>query len=183
MKNNYHQNLVVQIQHKEKWPSFDRPDFLGELNEVADEAWNKKTIEGYLASLLIYHQLAEEMLRLLLRCSEFFIQLELFPTEITFPARKNTMFGRVIEALKETIEFENKSKVIESAISLNERRIGLVHGLTRHVSIQELQDKATEIKTDFDSLYEAFDESYDWFLLAFKDLRKDKDWDEYFNEA
>ena len=179
----YHQQLVARIKDRDQWPDFSEPNFLSQLNDLADEAWSKNTVEGYLAALLIYHQLAEEMLRLLLRSAEFLIQLELFPTEIKFPARGNIMFGRVIEALKDTIEFENKEKIIECARSLNERRVSLVHGLTKHSSVSDITTKAREIKKDFDALYSAFEEAHDWLLLCFKDLRKDKDWDEYFREV
>lgn len=181
-KPDYHHALVERIKDRELWPDFDQPHFLSELNEVADEAWEKQTIEGFLASLLIYHQLAEEMLRLLLRCSEFFVQLQLFPTEIHFPAREKIMFGRVIDALKETIEFENKAEIVRLANSLNDRRVALVHGLTKHSSLDEIKSKAVDIKSDFDALYNAYEETHDWFLLYFKDLRKDGDWNEYFNE-
>ena len=63
----YLENIVEKIKDPEKWPEFNRPDFLEELNELADKAVAKKTIEGYLAALLIYQQLAEEMIKLLLR--------------------------------------------------------------------------------------------------------------------
>lgn len=127
----YQHELTERIKDSSKWPDFDRLDFLAELNDLADKAWEKGTVEGYLASLLIYHQLAEEILRLFLRSSEFLIQLALFPTEIRFPARERIVFGRVVEALKETVEFANKSEVIKLAQSLNERRVALVHGLTK----------------------------------------------------
>jgi hypothetical protein len=64
---NYKIELISTIRDSDTWPSFERPDFLDELDEIANQAFSKNTIEGYLASLLIYHQLSEEMIRLLLK--------------------------------------------------------------------------------------------------------------------
>ena len=49
---------------------------LDELNELADKAFEKKTIEGYLASVLIYHQLTEEFIRILIESSTFLYSVE-----------------------------------------------------------------------------------------------------------
>lgn len=62
---NYMQELIEKIKDLSNWPSFERPDFLADLNTVADEAFEKATVEGYLAALLIYHQLCEELVHIL----------------------------------------------------------------------------------------------------------------------
>lgn len=179
----YLQQLINRIKDRELWPQFERPEFLDELNELADNALTKKTIEGYLAALLIYQQLAEEMLKLLLIDHEFFIQLSVFPAEFKFPSRTNIMFGRVVEELKNTITLdEAKFKVIELANKLNQIRIDLVHGLTRIPDLNQVEIMVQEAKTIFDELYEKFDHEHDMFMLAFKDLRKDRDWDEELEE-
>ena len=96
----YHTEVVERIKNPKKWPEFDRPDFLEGLNKLADKAVSKKSIEGYLAALLIYQQLAEEMIKLLLKDHEFFLQISVFPAEITFADKSKAMFGRVIEKYK-----------------------------------------------------------------------------------
>ena len=56
----YEQSILKKLkEHTGDWIEFDRPDFLDDLNNLADEFLNKDTIEGYLAALLIYHQLSE----------------------------------------------------------------------------------------------------------------------------
>ena len=51
----YEDDILIKLENPDNWPGFELPDFLNELNELADNAFKKKTIEGYLASVLIYH--------------------------------------------------------------------------------------------------------------------------------
>ncbi|HVG29079.1 MAG TPA: hypothetical protein VM864_05105 [Pyrinomonadaceae bacterium] len=84
----YENELIATVRDSSKWPSFEKPLFLDELADVADNAVDKGSIEGYLASLLIYHQLTEEMVRLLLKDAQFFVQLSVLPAEINFPEKR-----------------------------------------------------------------------------------------------
>lgn len=167
---------------REKWPEFDRPDFLEELNGIADEAIESDTVHGYLAALLIYHQLTEEMIRLLLECSEFFVQLSIAPAEIHFPIPEKAMFGRLLEAAKSSIDFENRDRLIILAQAINKDRIDLVHGLTRQASLAKVKEKVLQTQEKFDEFFSMFNGSRDWFMLCFKDLRKDNEWDDLLSE-
>ena len=62
----YHKNIIDRVKEPDNWPGPERGDFLDELNKIADEAFGKNTIEGYLAALLIYHQLTEELLKIII---------------------------------------------------------------------------------------------------------------------
>jgi len=178
----YLRTLIDRIRDRDQWPDFDRPYFLDELNSIADEAYESRSIHGYLAALLVYHQLTEEMLRLLLQYSEFFVQLELAPTEIHFPIPEKAMFGRLIEAAKSAIEFEHKAELLALAQSINRGRIELVHGLTKQETAEVIGEKVEAVKAHFEEFYAKFIDAQDWFLLCFKDLRKDKDWEELLSE-
>ncbi|HYX71295.1 MAG TPA: hypothetical protein VE732_00870, partial [Nitrososphaera sp.] len=127
----YEDELIATIRDSTKWPSFERPLFLDELADVADDAFAKGSIEGYLASLLIYHQLSEEMVRLLLKDAQFFVQLSVFPAEIYFQEKKRLMFGQLIDELKTTISFDGKDEFISKCMELNTHRIDIVHRLTK----------------------------------------------------
>jgi len=39
---NYAKNLITAVRDSDKWPSFERPSFLDELDEIATEALSKK---------------------------------------------------------------------------------------------------------------------------------------------
>lgn len=97
----YQEKLCLRIGNIEKWPKFERLDFLTDLNEIADKMNLKGTDEGYLASLLIYHQLCEEMIKKLIECSDFFMQCAIFPKEIqTTNLAKKNMFGQLLSSLE-----------------------------------------------------------------------------------
>jgi hypothetical protein len=172
----YQKELLYRINDNEKWPEFDRPDFLDELNEIADKSVQKKTIEGYLAALLIYQQLTEEAIRLFLKDHEFYIQLSVFPNEIKFANKSNAMFGRVIEDLKNTVTFDNsKFEIIDRANKINQIRIELVHGLTKIPNLQGIESKVLAAKKLYDELFELFDEEHDMFRVTFNQFRKNGD--------
>ncbi|MDP3903153.1 MAG: hypothetical protein Q8Q40_04170 [Methylococcaceae bacterium] len=171
--NLYAKNLYLTVCDSENWPSFERPSFLDELDEVANEALSKNSIEGYLASLLIFHQLSEELIRLLLKDAQFFIQLSVFPAEIVFPEKRKLMFGQLIEELKSTISFEDKDKFIEKCMELNKHRIDIVHRLTTRSSLANLEIQLLKVKELYDAIYELFDDIHDSFRLCFKDFKKD----------
>ena len=175
----YARALIWRVKDSSRWPSFERGDFLDKLDALAAKAFSTKTTFGYLAAVLIYHQLCEEMIGLLIRDSEFFIQLSIFPTEIHFRQRKKYMFGRLLEDLKSTIEFEHKKDIIQKAEQLNTIRIQIVHGLTKRTSLKEIRGNALKMKRLYEGIYRDFDEALDWFRLCFKDFKKDIDWDDY----
>src|SRR5271165_6190206 len=112
----YEDDIKHRVRTTELWPDFESPEFLDRLNGIAAESLAKNTIEGALASVLIYHQLSEEMLRLLLQCAQFFIQLAIFPAELTFPQRRRQMFGQLVEELRSTMSFLYKGEIPELAV-------------------------------------------------------------------
>jgi hypothetical protein len=179
----YKHDLISTIQDSEKWPSFDRPGFLLELNTLASEACEKGTLEGYLAALLIYHQLCEEMARLLLRDSQFFVQLAVFPAEINFPEKPKLMFGPLIDDLETIISFKGKDEFIAKCKEINRIRIIFVHGLTKRTSLADIRDSLANIQRLYDEIYNLFYQAHDYFKLGFKDFKKDIDWEDYLTEA
>src|SRR3989304_1250405 len=134
----YTTDLIERIRDSSKWPDFERPHFLDELADIANQAFSKDTIEGYLASLLIYQQLGEELIRLLLKDAQFFIQLSVFPAEMHFIEKQRLTFGQVIDELKATISFEGKNKIISACQELKKHRIEIVHGLTKRTSLVDV---------------------------------------------
>ncbi len=134
----YREDIIRRIRNVKMWPGFESPAYLNKLDDLADKALKKKTVEGAFASVLIYHQLSEELLRMLLQSAQFFIQLSIFPAELTFPPRKRQMFGQLMEELRETVSFENKAEILALANSLNTHRIDLVHKLTSRRKVYDV---------------------------------------------
>jgi hypothetical protein len=175
----YIKDLIDKVNDHNKWPSFDRPDFLWELNELADNALKKNSLEGYLAALLIYHQLCEEIIRLLVVDAHFFIQLSVFPSEITFPQKKNPMFGQVLDELRSTVSFQEKDELIKKCEELNKLRIETVHHLTRQNSLKDIKSRLGKVRTLYDEIFELHQVAHDDWRVAFHGFKKDIEWDEY----
>jgi hypothetical protein len=179
----YREELIARIKDPSKWPAFERSDYLSELNGIADDAFLYDTVHGYLSAVLIYQQLAEEIVSLLIDCSQFFLQLSAFPVEIQFPKTKNRMFGQRVEDLSGGVEFPRKHELIAKCNELNPIRIDLVHRLTKRSSVEDLKCPAQRAKDVFDQLFAFFAESYDWFRLCYKDFLKDNDWDDLVDQG
>lgn len=166
-------DTVTKILDSNNWPNFENPDHLDELSEIANVAFDKDSLEGYLAALLIYHQLCDEMSKLLLECSQFFIQLSTHPTEVKFKIKKDVMSGRLLTELEHTLEFNGKSEYITKNREFNSLRNKIVHGLTKRTSLSELKNELENIQELYGIIFALFVKSHDWFKLCFKDFKKD----------
>lgn len=166
-------DILSKITNHDQWPDFADGDYLSELDDMANDAFSKGTIEGYLATLLIYHQLCDEMAQLLIRDSQFFLQLSVYPTEIKFQNHKPIMFGKVLSELEYAIEFEGKNEFITKCRELNTLRNKIVHKLTKQTSLNDLKKQLGSINKLYTEIWTIFDESHDWFQLCFKDFKKD----------
>jgi hypothetical protein len=171
---NYAETLFARIKNAvEGWPHFETPDFLQTLEDVAQEAFENNSIEGHLAALLIWHQLCEEMARLLLKDAQFLIQLSVYPAEIEVREKNKQMFGQVLDALGETVSFEQKQEFLDACRNLNAQRIEIVHRLTQHTSIAEITARVVEVKLLYEQVFLAFEEAHDWFRGSFHSFAKD----------
>jgi hypothetical protein len=119
------------------------------------------------------------MVRLLLEDSQFFIQLSVFPAEISFSDKPKSMFGSLIDDLEATITFQGRNEFIAKCKKPNKTRIDFVHGLTKRTSLSDIHDTLANIEELYDEIYEIFDQAHDYFSLCFKDFNKDNGWEEY----
>lgn len=171
----YEDDILIKLENSDSWPGFECPDFLDELNELADKAFEKKTIEGYLASVLIYHQLAEEFIRILIESSTFYIQLSVFPQEFQDRKLKNKMFGQLIQELNQSVLDEDIHSLVEKAYKLNSLRIEIVHKLTTSETIQKVKKQCEKVQVIFNEIWELFDVIYDRYMVTFKNFKKNID--------
>ena len=171
----YENGILKKLEDSDNWPGFERPDFLDDLNQLADNSFESKTVEGYLASVLIYQQLTEEFIRILIECSTFYIQLRVFPQEYQNRNLKKKMFGQLIQELTQSVIDENIRKIVEKSNELNNNRIQIVHKLAKNDTINKISEQCINIKSTFDEIWELFDEIYDNYRVTFNDFRKDID--------
>lgn len=178
----YQGELFHRITHIEKWPEFERLNFLTDLNVIADKAYAKKTIEGYLAALLIYHQLCEEMIKKLIECSNFFIQCAIFPNEIKTIELKNKMFGQLLNELEKGAVNKKIKTFIEKCKNLNALRIKMVHKITLKSSIEDISKQSIGSKKYFDEILDLFSEIHNEYEAIFHDYCKNSNgWHKFYS--
>jgi hypothetical protein len=171
----YHQNILDRLRDPNNWLQFHRPQFLQELNDLADDAFRKRTIEGYLASLLIYHQLCEEMMKLLIECSSFYLQLRIFPQKLKPRDLKGKMFGELIRELGYSVLDKDIESFIEKCKELNSLRIKMVHKITLKTSIEDISRQCRKAQQLFNSIRALFVTIHDSYRVNFSHYEKDID--------
>jgi len=169
----YERELRRRLRDPEAWPGFERPDFLERLEALAERALERRTVEGHLAAILIYHQLVEEMLKLLIRDSQFLMQVALRPWPLIPPVRRRQMFGQLQQELRGSVEFPGKDRFLLVADRINATRVEVVHRLTARGSMAGLRRDATMAKRLFARANGIFDAAHDGFRVDFNGFRKD----------
>jgi hypothetical protein len=158
---------------RELVPELLAPHFLRRLDGVASRALLKRTVEGNVAVILIYHQLVEEMLRVLLQDCELYIRLAVFPAQISFPIRRKQVFGQLQQTLFDSLDFPKKSRILKRAGRLNTIRNTVVHRLIQKQSLSGLRQLSLRAQRIYEELYPLFEGSHDFFRLCFRDFRRD----------
>lgn len=172
-QNTYKEILKAKLQDNSKWPTFERPDFLETLNKTADNAFEKGSIEGYLAAVLIYHQIVEQMVIVLCKSSDFLIQLSIYPFEYEEYDYRGKMFGLLLGKLKKSATIPETKSLIQQCQQFNNLRIRMVHKLTGKRSISDIKNQCKKAEKQFNIIYENFDVINDNYKLMFQDYRKD----------
>lgn len=173
----YQKKLYNRINDNKEWPHFQKSDFLGILNSFADKIYLKKTTEGYLAALLIYHQLCEEMIKILIECSSFFVQCAIFPNEIKATDLKKKMFGELIKELKRGSTDKEIEIFIKKCENINSLRIRIVHKITLKTSMEDILRQSRQAKKYFDEISKIFNEIYDKYMISFHNFKfNSEDW-------
>lgn len=166
------------------WQDFRRPDFLEELNGFADVSFAKGTIEGHLAALLIYHQLCEELLRVLTEKSHFLLQCLVFPQRIEDrELPKRMMFGELLREYGRTLQLDESPELIKKCRQLNQIRVNMVHKVTLKSSIASISKQTQRCKRLFDEIWILFDTIHDNLRSGIGDYIKNiDDWQEWVEE-
>ena len=171
----YASHLVEKVKDEESWPSVDR-DHLTKLQQIAINAFESGTVEGQLACILVCHQLAEELLRLLLAQSNFYTQLMLYPVPFEPKQTRKLMFGGILDLVKHAAGFQNKQWILEDAAELNSIRIKIAHGLIEPRTLEGISADSKRALSLFSKIQWHGLESYSAFNEAFLDFHADPKW-------
>ncbi len=163
----YERQLRSRLDDADQWPAFSSGTFLDRLEKIASRAMMNGTTEGCVAAILIYHQLVEEMLRLLIRDAQFLIQLAVFPSHIALHEKRKQVFGQLQQELRDLVDFGGKSRFLVKIDQINSIRIGIVHKLTQRGSLGELTRETRRANRLYDNAFGIFDQAHDDFRVTF----------------
>jgi hypothetical protein len=169
----YERDLRSRLRDSEKWPAFEQPGFLERLDGIAGRAIQKHSVEAKLAAILIYHQLVEEMFRLLIQDSQLLVQAALRPRRIDFPAHRRQMFGQLQQDLRDSVHFAEKNRLLALSEEINAIRIDVVHKLTNRGSLAGLARDARKAKRLYERIFLIFEEVHDGFRVYLHGFSKD----------
>lgn len=169
---NYQKMILERLSNSDNWPWFSNSEFLGELEEVANDMFNKWTLEWYLASFLIYIQLSEEMIKVIIESYYFYLQCTIFPNEIKIPEYKKLTFWQLISELDKIMITDWILELVNECKKLNENRNKIIHKITKKSNLKTIEDITKKWKEHFEKIYEIFENEYDMYRLSFKDEKK-----------
>lgn len=172
----YANALVARLRDPSRWPGIGTVEHLEHLQKLAGEAKERGTTDGYLAAMLIIHQITEETIKVLIDDADFYTQLRLYPLPIELKRTKNGMFGHYLTDLKATVWFQNKKYILEKAKRLNEIRNSIVHELTHPGAINAIERKVVEAWRLYADLSFLALEAHMVMQSDFGDLYHDPNW-------
>lgn len=167
----YHKELVRVLENPYEWAEFRRPDFLQILDTAASEAFQKQTLEGYLAAFLIYQQIAEDMVKNIIKLGRLFNQLSVFPMKIDYEPLEGTQmtFGRLLHEL-ESLPHDD-TKLVDLCKRLNKRRIQLVHRITLKENLDDIKDKCQEALEIYGKIETEYSELESFLRVTISDYK------------
>ncbi|MBK8335249.1 MAG: hypothetical protein IPL03_01100 [Sterolibacteriaceae bacterium] len=173
----YAEELVARLRSPNEWPGVGTLEHLDKLSKLAGEAMNRATTDGYLAAMLIIHQITEEFIKVLIDDAHFYTQLRLYPLPLELTRiKKNRMFGQCLSDLKSTVWFQKKKYIVDKAERLNAIRISIVHGLTRPGALTVVERDVNEAWKLYAELSFLALEAHMVLRSEFEDISRDPDW-------
>jgi len=132
-----------------------------------------KGIESKIASLLIYHQLTEEILALLFRFCDLVVRGSLYPIQLNEPKpKKHRDFAKNLEMLKASIEFKDKSKLVSAAKQLNQKRNRIAHRLVTEFKEFDIGEELNEVNELFEKIFGYQTEGLNWFYSQINRIKE-----------
>jgi hypothetical protein len=168
------EEALKRLENDDKWPSISKPDLMAKLDGYAEKALINPSEQGLIASILIYQQLAEELLKIVFETSQFLSQVQLLPLQKSVKPLKNKMFGQIIKEFEDTISFPSKAEMIDLADKINKKRIKVAHGLVHSYDLSSLSEDSKEVHEWFFEFFSHFDIAQDWLNSILYSLREKK---------
>jgi hypothetical protein len=168
-----------------KLPTYSADFNLSTMATLAEEAYKRDSVDGYFSYVLMTNQICEELARLLVRHAQFTLLLHIVPRGFNWKfSRRETgdglsklMFGKLLEILDNSMEFEVKADFIEACRKVNEMRNKLAHQFASNTSLDDLRQLAAQYKSGYDEVGNLFNQGDDEFTWHYSMMLHDIMWD------
>ena len=168
----YEESLAKHLMNPDGYLYFRDSSIHSYLDGIARDAFARDQADGHMAALIIWHQLAEEILRLLYSYSQLLIKAALYPTKLDEKGVGNESMGSLIQMHKQCVAYDRKSLIISHAGKINDLRNELFHGIIEHPTEDAIKEQAKSAKEYFDNLFKEWHEAMRWFYRRIDDIKK-----------
>jgi hypothetical protein len=167
------------------WPTY-RSTEQSRLGVLAKKAFQRKTFDGYLSYVLITSQLCEDLARILLKQARFTLQICVavkgfgwqFPKKELGRDIDELMFGHLLQAIENAVDFPAKKEFIAACRKLSQARNLLAHELDQGVSLTKIKELAAQCSKLAAELTDHFNDADDHFSDFFVKASHDPGWDQ-----
>jgi hypothetical protein len=158
---------------EESLPDIADLDWFVDLSHEADRSFERGTVEGSFSAVLIYTQLTEEMLRILVSFSRLLLKAGIYPEAIHFADNRKMTLGGLVYELENSIAFHRKDRMILLCRRLNAARNEVMRRIMAREKAAGIRKGVSEIRGLFRRIDGSFDAAYDQYLkILFRTRRR-----------
>jgi hypothetical protein len=182
--------VLERLLDSSKWPTY-RSRQHSKLWELAKDAYDRGTFDGYLSYVLITSQYCEDFARILLKEAQFTLQICLgakkfgwhFPKKQTGANLDGLMFGQLLDMLDHSVDFDQKKEFIEACKKLSSARNRLAHELDKGVlTLPDIAAIAKDCLKLGEEITDCFNSADEHFSSFFLQALEDTGWDTLLQE-
>jgi len=128
------------------------------LANLAD-SMDQNTVEGAIAAVIIFNQIAEEVVYSFLGLIHFYIDLKMYPIRLKQKDSTGKTLGQLINEIEESFDFEYKEQLVKYGRAASQSRNRIVHELLRKENLESIQLEYQTFKNNIEKMFEAIDGS------------------------
>jgi hypothetical protein len=176
--------VLERLLDDSQWPTYRNSGQHSRLSELAQEAYDRNTFDGYLSFVLMTSQACEDFARILLKNAQFTLQICLaiqgfgwhFPKKQTGDSLDKFMFGQLLDMLDHSVDFDQKKEFIDACKELSAVRNHLVHELDKGISLPDIKKLAEKCETLRGQIIDEFNGADEHFGYFFLEIVRDSAW-------
>jgi len=178
----YEEKLVRSVKNPDGYLWWNDSSPLSYLHGIADDSYLKGTTEGFFTAAIIYHQLTEKILFLLIKYSDLFVQAKIYPKKTDTSYKDLDSFGKLVKRHATTVVFSKKSRIIKNAVELNVLRVQLVHTMPELITEDNINSVSRQIHDNFESIFQDWKDAMKWFYDQLDLLKSQAKWQKLFEK-